>query len=63
MEQNYYVLFVCVLFVQVWAHPGWAPVMTLAGHDGKVMGVDISPDEKHIATASFDRTFKLWAPE
>ena len=37
--------------------------MTLAGHDGKVMGVDISPDEKHIATASFDRTFKLWAPE
>lgn len=49
---------------KVWAHhPSWAPVMTLAGHDGKVMSVDISPDEKHIATASFDRTFKLWAPE
>lgn len=48
---------------KVWAHPGWSPLKTLAGHDGKVMCVDLSPDEKYIATASFDRTFKLWAPE
>ncbi|XP_030853727.1 U4/U6 small nuclear ribonucleoprotein Prp4 [Strongylocentrotus purpuratus] len=48
---------------KVWAHPGWSPLNTLAGHDGKVMCVDLSPDEKYIATSSFDRTFKLWAPE
>uniref|UniRef100_T1J785 Pre-mRNA processing factor 4 (PRP4)-like domain-containing protein n=1 Tax=Strigamia maritima TaxID=126957 RepID=T1J785_STRMM len=49
--------------VKVWAHPGWSPLKTLSGHDGKVMGVDISPDGQLIATASFDRTFKLWTPE
>ncbi|XP_071490179.1 U4/U6 small nuclear ribonucleoprotein Prp4-like [Diadema antillarum] len=48
---------------KVWAHPGWSPLKTLAGHDGKVMCVDLSPDEQYIATASFDRKFKLWAPE
>uniref|UniRef100_A0A667YK50 Pre-mRNA splicing tri-snRNP complex factor PRPF4 n=1 Tax=Myripristis murdjan TaxID=586833 RepID=A0A667YK50_9TELE len=45
---------------KVWSHPGWSPLKTLAGHEGKVMGVDISPDGKLIATASYDRTFKLW---
>lgn len=48
---------------KVWAHPVGAPIKTLAGHEGKVMGVDISPDLHYIASVSFDRTFKLWASE
>uniref|UniRef100_A0A3Q2G6H9 Uncharacterized protein n=1 Tax=Cyprinodon variegatus TaxID=28743 RepID=A0A3Q2G6H9_CYPVA len=47
---------------KVWSHPGWMPLKTLAGHEGKVMGVDMSPDGKLIATCSYDRTFKLWLP-
>uniref|UniRef100_A0A673AYS1 U4/U6 small nuclear ribonucleoprotein Prp4-like n=1 Tax=Sphaeramia orbicularis TaxID=375764 RepID=A0A673AYS1_9TELE len=48
---------------KVWSHPGWMPLKTLAGHEGKVMGVDVSPDGKLIATSSYDRTFKLWLSE
>uniref|UniRef100_A0A4W6CLV3 U4/U6 small nuclear ribonucleoprotein Prp4 n=1 Tax=Lates calcarifer TaxID=8187 RepID=A0A4W6CLV3_LATCA len=48
---------------KVWSHPGWTPLKTLAGHEGKVMGVDVSPDGKLIATSSYDRTFKLWLSE
>uniref|UniRef100_A0A147AL31 U4/U6 small nuclear ribonucleoprotein Prp4 n=1 Tax=Fundulus heteroclitus TaxID=8078 RepID=A0A147AL31_FUNHE len=48
---------------KVWSHPGWMPLKTLAGHEGKVMGVDVSPDGKLIATCSYDRTFKLWISE
>lgn len=29
----------------------------------QVMGVDVSPDGKLIATSSYDRTFKLWLSE
>lgn len=28
---------------KVWAHPGWTPLKTLAGHEGKLMCVDLSP--------------------
>ncbi|XP_028318360.1 U4/U6 small nuclear ribonucleoprotein Prp4 [Gouania willdenowi] len=48
---------------KVWSHPDWLPLKTLAGHVGKVMGVDVSPDGKLIATCSYDRTFKLWLSE
>ncbi|TWW66540.1 U4/U6 small nuclear ribonucleoprotein Prp4 isoform X1 [Takifugu flavidus] len=48
---------------KVWSHPGWTPLKTLAGHEGKVMGIDVSPDGKLIATSSYDRTFKLWVSE
>ncbi|XP_018084543.1 pre-mRNA processing factor 4 L homeolog isoform X2 [Xenopus laevis] len=48
---------------KVWTHPLWAPLKTLAGHEGKVMGLDISSDGELIATCSYDRTFKLWAAE
>nr|CAD7429417.1 unnamed protein product [Timema monikensis] len=47
----------------VWSNKTWQPLRTLSGHDGKVMCVDIAPDSQFIATASYDRTFKLWAPE
>ena len=30
---------------KVWAHPGWTPLKTLAGHEGKLMCVDLSPGE------------------
>ncbi|KAJ7308054.1 hypothetical protein JRQ81_008557 [Phrynocephalus forsythii] len=48
---------------KVWTHPGWSPLKTLAGHEGKVMGLDISLDGQLIATCSYDRTFKLWTAE
>lgn len=48
---------------KIWTHPNWAPLKELCGHEGKVMSADISPDCKYIATASYDRTFKLWMPE
>ena len=48
---------------KVWTHPGWSPLKTLAGHEGKVMGLDISSDGQLIATCSYDRTFKLWMAE
>lgn len=48
---------------KVWAHPNWQPLKTLAGHEGKVMGVDVSSDNQFLATCSYDRTFKLWAPD
>jgi U4/U6 small nuclear ribonucleoprotein PRP4 len=49
--------------LQVWSHKTWQPLKTLSGHDGKVLCCDISPDSAYVATASYDRTFKLWAPE
>eukprot|EP01089_Gocevia_fonbrunei_P021339 TRINITY_DN8250_c0_g1_i2.p1 TRINITY_DN8250_c0_g1~~TRINITY_DN8250_c0_g1_i2.p1 ORF type:complete len:505 (+),score=94.66 TRINITY_DN8250_c0_g1_i2:105-1619(+) len=38
----------------------WAPIKTLAGHEGHVMSVDISADAKTIVSASADRTFKVY---
>ncbi|HEY9298208.1 MAG TPA: AAA-like domain-containing protein, partial [Phormidium sp.] len=35
-------------------------VNRLIGHQGGVLGVDISPDDRLIATASNDKTVKLW---
>ena len=48
---------------KVWTHPGWSPLKTLAGHKGKVTGLDISSAGQLIATCSYDRTFKLWMAE
>ena len=48
---------------QVWGVPTFVPLKTLAGHEGKVMGLDVSGDGEYIATSSFDRTFKLWTKE
>ncbi|KAH3800392.1 U4/U6 small nuclear ribonucleoprotein Prp4-like [Dreissena polymorpha] len=48
---------------KIWAHPVGTPIKTLAGHEGKVTGVDVSPNLQYIASVSFDRTFKLWASE
>ena len=49
--------------VRVWRTRDWKMLKELRGHDGKVMSVDISGEERHIATSGFDRTFKIWAHE
>lgn len=48
---------------KIWAHPGFMPLKTLAAHENKIMGMDISPDNEYIVTSSFDRTFKLWSKD
>ncbi|XP_068141954.1 U4/U6 small nuclear ribonucleoprotein Prp4 [Drosophila tropicalis] len=48
---------------KIWSNKTWQPLKTLQGHDNKVISVDISPNSQYIATTSFDRTFKLWAPD
>ncbi len=47
---------------QVWSGKDFSLAKTLAGHEGKIMCVDVAPDHT-IASASYDRTIKLWAPE
>eukprot|EP00897_Mesotaenium_endlicherianum_P005154 jgi/Mesen1/4667/ME000241S03704 len=46
---------------RVWSGRDFKPVKTLAGHESKVMGVDIAPDGSFITTVSYDRTIKLWS--
>ena len=48
---------------KVWNTRDWKLLGEMAGHDGHVMGADISSDEKHFATASYDRSWKYWAHE
>ncbi|XP_037092324.1 U4/U6 small nuclear ribonucleoprotein Prp4-like [Pollicipes pollicipes] len=48
---------------KIWSSDTWQPLHTLKGHDGKIMGVDVTPDGRCVATSSYDRTFKLWMPE
>ncbi|CAO3611477.1 unnamed protein product [Mucor hiemalis] len=49
--------------VKIWSGDDFRLVKNLDGHEGKVMGVDISKDNKFIASSGYDRTFKLWADE
>jgi len=48
---------------KVWGIPGYLPLKTFAGHEGKIMGLDSTPDGEYVATCSFDRTFKLWSKD
>lgn len=66
--------------VQVWSGKDFSLVKTLAGHEGRVMAVDVcrshalggGPTASSggvlgapcvLASVSYDRTVKLWAPE
>lgn len=49
---------------KLWSCRDHALLQTMAGHEGKVMGADVCPDGTGtIATVSYDRTVKFWAPD
>eukprot|EP01102_Stenamoeba_stenopodia_P015127 TRINITY_DN5120_c0_g1_i1.p1 TRINITY_DN5120_c0_g1~~TRINITY_DN5120_c0_g1_i1.p1 ORF type:complete len:532 (+),score=123.89 TRINITY_DN5120_c0_g1_i1:167-1762(+) len=47
---------------KIWSGKDWSLLKSLAGHEAKVMDVDISRDGESIVSSSFDRTWKLWRP-
>eukprot|EP00741_Cyanophora_paradoxa_P000070 tig00000057_g67.t1 len=53
--------------VKTWApdhlYDNWTLLRTLAGHEGKVMSVDVARRTDHVVSCSWDRTWKIWAHE
>ena len=47
--------------VKVWDPVSGTCLKTFEGHTDEIYGVDVSPDGKYIASASNDKTIKLWA--
>lgn len=47
--------------VKVWDPVSGACLKTFEGHTDEIYGVDVSPDGKFIASASNDKTVKIWA--
>ncbi|KAM0947866.1 putative transcription factor WD40-like family [Dioscorea sansibarensis] len=45
----------------IWSSCDVKPIKTLAGHEARVTGLDISPDGQQIVTVAHDRTIKLWS--
>lgn len=60
---NYLVTSSYDYLIKVWTHPTWTPIKELKGHEQKIMGCDISPDNNWIGSCSYDKTFKLWSFE
>lgn len=46
--------------IAFWAPGGQVPVRMFNGHTGPILGLAISPDGKFIASASADRTIRIW---
>jgi WD40 repeat protein len=46
--------------VKVWDVITGEQLMTLSGHSGEVLSVDVSPDGLTLASASVDKTAKIW---
>ena len=49
--------------VNIFSADDWSLARSLSGHSGNVLGVDVSPDAKYIASCGHDRTVKLWGSE
>eukprot|EP00158_Paraphelidium_tribonemae_P008234 Partr_v1_DN28522_c0_g1_i2_m73714 putative TAF5-like RNA polymerase II, p300 CBP-associated factor (PCAF)-associated factor len=47
---------------RMWGHGDYTLLNTLAGHGNKIMALDVSRTRPLVATASYDRTFKIWTP-
>ena len=45
---------------KLWGLHDWRCLSSLAAHDNKILHAAISSDARFIATAGFDRSFKLW---
>lgn len=46
--------------IRVWDVPAASPRAPLAGHYGFITEMALSPDERHVATASQDGTVRVW---
>jgi cytochrome c len=46
--------------IAVWAAGGPTPVVTFSGHTAPIVSLAISPDSSTLASASWDRTVRLW---
>ena len=46
--------------VSVLAPDGGEPLFTLPGHTGQVNAVALSPDGRHLLTASHDGAIRIW---
>lgn len=49
--------------VKFWNGKRFSLIHTCRGHEDAISCADLSPDGRLLATASFDRTFKLWGAE
>lgn len=47
---------------KLWAAGSYSLIKSLVGLEGKIMSCDIAPDGTKVATASYDRTFKIYSP-
>ena len=48
---------------RVWDTRNFCTIKTLPIHESRIMAADISPDGKSVATACYDRSFKVWTRE